>query len=80
MPEGRGSTGARSKPIDGVWANRDVWLAAVKFSKISLLHRYIYAMIAVEHRRSYRKDAGLYDAEEITRIEGVLAAYEITHE
>lgn len=61
------------------WANRDVTLAAVKFSKISLLHCYIYAMIAVEHRRRYRKDADLYDAEEIKRIEALLDAYEIEY-
>jgi hypothetical protein len=61
------------------WADREVQLAAAKFSKISLLHRYIYAMIAVEQSRDYRKNADLYEADEIADIEALLQAYEIDY-
>ena len=39
------------------WATRDVVRSAAKFGKISRLHHYIYAMIAVEQSREYRKNA-----------------------
>ncbi len=61
------------------WNDPEVLLGLGKFRKISLLHRYIYAMIAVEHRSEYRKDADMYEVEEIAGIEALFDAYGISY-
>jgi hypothetical protein len=61
------------------WADPELLRGLAKFSKISLLHRYIYAMIAVEHRREYRKNADLYETEEISILERLFDAYDVIY-
>lgn len=61
------------------WEDPELLRGLGKFSKISLLHRYIYAMIDVEHRREYRKNADLYETEEIAYLERLFDAYLIGH-
>ena len=59
------------------WEDPELLRGLGKFSKVSLLRRYIYAMISVEHRQEYRKNADLYEAEEITYLEKLFDAYGI---
>lgn len=61
------------------WEELDFVNEISSFSKISLLHRYIWAMIAVQHRRDYSENRDFYDKEEINKIEGLLKAYEIEY-
>lgn len=61
------------------WEDPDLLASLAKFSKISLLHRYIYAMIAGEHRYEYLKNADLYESEEISSLEKLLEAYGIEY-
>jgi hypothetical protein len=61
------------------WADPELLRGLAKFSKSSLLHRYIYAMIAVEHRREYRKNADLYETEEISTLERLFDAYGVIY-
>ncbi|MCL4872229.1 MAG: HNH endonuclease [Anaerolineae bacterium] len=65
--------------IEVDWDDSEVIQGLASFSKISLLHRYIYAMIAVEHRREYRKNADLYEEwpESIRGVERLLESYDI---
>ena len=66
--------------IEVGWDNPDVLNCLVKYSKISLLHHYIWAMISTWVSRDYRKNSDCYDMEEITDIEDTLKAYGIPHE
>jgi hypothetical protein len=61
------------------WESQDLLEGITSFSRVSLLHRYIYAMIAVEHRYEYRKNADLYEEgpELIQGVEDLLRAYEV---
>jgi hypothetical protein len=61
------------------WKDQDLLNGIATFSKVSLLHRYIYAMIAVEHRYEYRKNADLYEEgpDLIQAIEQMLQAYKV---
>lgn len=61
------------------WTDRDARLGTARFTKISLLHRYIFAMIAVEQHREYRKNADLYEEDEIAGLEAQLKAYGIDY-
>ena len=42
------------------WDDPEVVAGLVKFNRITLLRRYIYVMIAIKHRREYRKNADFY--------------------
>jgi hypothetical protein len=59
------------------WKDQDLLKGIASFSKVSLLHHYIYAMISVEHRYEYRKNADHYEEgpELIQGIEDLLQAY-----
>jgi HNH endonuclease len=61
------------------WEDPQLLRGLAKFSKISILHRYIYAMIAVEHRYEYRKNADMYEAEDAGYIERLFDAYSINY-
>lgn len=60
------------------WEDPELLQGLTRPTKVSLLHRYIYSMIAVEMSHAYRKNADLYDSEAIAEVEGLLDAYEIT--
>ena len=45
--------------------------------RISLLHRYVFAMVTIDHRYEYRKNPDLFGESEIADIEKMLEAYEI---
>ena len=62
------------------WGDPELLEGIANFSKVSLLHRYIYTMIAVEHRYEYRKNADVYEEspELIRGIEDQLRAYGVT--
>lgn len=57
------------------WNDPDLLLGIAKFFRISLLHRYIYAMIAAEHRHEYRSNADLYETEEISNLQRLFDVY-----
>jgi hypothetical protein len=61
------------------WDNPDVLKCLRVFSKTSLLHYYIYAMISVEERHDMRKNDDIYEdsAEERDRVEENLLVYGI---
>ena len=61
------------------WDDPEHVRSLTRFSKISVLHRYIYAMIAVAYRYEYRKHADMYEAEEISDIERVFDDYGIAY-
>jgi hypothetical protein len=61
------------------WDDPELLRGLAKFSKVSLLHRYIYAMIAVEHHHGYRKNADLYETREISYLEELFDAYGISY-
>ena len=61
------------------WEDPELLRGLAKFSKISILHRYIYVMIAVEHRHEYRKNADMYEAEDVGDIERLFDAYGINY-
>lgn len=61
------------------WDDPELLRSLGKFSKISLLHQYIYAMIAVFHHREYRKNADLYETEEISYLEKLFDAYHVDY-
>jgi hypothetical protein len=62
------------------WDNPDFLQGITNFSRVSLLHRYIYTMLAVECRYEYRKNADLYEEspELIRGVEGQLQAYAVS--
>ncbi len=62
------------------WGDPELLEGIGTFSKVSLLHRYIYTMIALEHRYKYRKNADVYEEspELIREIEDQLRAYSVT--
>ena len=60
------------------WDDPEVVAGLVKFNRITLLHRCIYVMSAIKHRREYRKNADFYEAEQISEIEALFDAYGIT--
>jgi hypothetical protein len=57
----------------------DVRLGIAKPRQISLLHQYIYAVIAIHHRYAYRKNADMYEEDDIAELESLLDAYEIPY-
>lgn len=61
------------------WDSPVVVKSLVRFSKITVLHRYIFAMLTVEHRYDYRKNADIYEEEPelIGAIERLLEAYDV---
>lgn len=60
------------------WQNSEVVRSLYKPSKISLLHRYIYAVISVETGRDYRKNEDIYDDPEvIEELESIFSVYNI---
>lgn len=62
------------------WSDIDVLNCLVDFQKITLLHHYIFSIIAVEHRYEYRKNEDMYeDSEEMRHeVEATLRAYGIS--
>lgn len=62
------------------WKNPEVLNCLIDFSKVSLLHHYVYSMIGLEHRHDYRKNSDLYEESEEMRAEvhGLLEAYGIS--
>lgn len=61
------------------WDEPAVCLGIAKPQHISLLHQYIYAVIAIHHRYEYRKNADMYEEEDIAELEALLDAYGIPH-
>lgn len=61
------------------WTDPDLLRALGKFSKISLLHRYIYTWIALTHRQDYRANREFYEAAQIADLEGLFDAYRVHH-
>lgn len=63
------------------WENPNVIKCVSKFSKTSVLHYYIFAMISVEERRDLRKNHDIYEDSEEARenIEADLQAYGIDY-
>jgi hypothetical protein len=62
------------------WDDPEVIRSLVAFSKTTLLHRYIFAMLAVEHRYYYRKNADLFEEgpELIIEVEDWLRTYNVS--
>jgi hypothetical protein len=63
--------------IELAWDTPSVLNCLACYQKITLLHYYIYAMIAVHMRREYRKNSDLFEAEDIARLEATLTAYSV---
>jgi len=65
--------------IELEWHDQDLLKSLGSFTKITVLHRYIFAMLAVEHRRDYRKNSDIYEEapEMIANVEVLLRAYGI---
>ena len=63
--------------IEISWGNPDVFQGMFKFSKVTLLERYIFRMIYVEYSRDFRKNPEIYedDSEEIQRIENLFESH-----
>jgi hypothetical protein len=61
------------------WDDPELVKSLAAFSKITVLHRYIFAMIAVQYRYDYRKNADIYEEspELIKGTEDWLRAYDI---
>jgi hypothetical protein len=63
--------------IELAWDTPSILSCLARYQKITLLHYYIYAMIAVHMRRDYRKNSDLFEAEDIARLEATLTAYSV---
>jgi 5-methylcytosine-specific restriction endonuclease McrA len=61
------------------WDNPDVRLGIAKSQQISLLHQFIYAVIAIHHRYEYRKNADMYESADIAEIEALLDEYAVPY-
>lgn len=63
------------------WENPDVLKCVSEFSKTSVLHYYIYAMVSVEQRYDLLKNDDIYEESEEAResVEAALRAYGIAH-
>lgn len=59
------------------WEDPDLLHSLSNSSKVSLLHRYIYSMIAVEQSREYRKNADQYESSDALIIERLFDSYGI---
>src|SRR5437660_7850736 len=61
------------------WEDPAVIRSVATFSKTTILHHYIFCMLAVEHRYEYRKNADLYEEgpDLIAEVEDLLRAYDI---
>jgi hypothetical protein len=59
------------------WDTAPVLNCLARYQRITLLHYYIYAMIAVHMRRDYSKNSDLYETEDIMRLESSLTAYNV---
>jgi len=61
------------------WEDPSVIKSVATFSKTTILHRYIFSMLAVQHRYEYRKNADLYEEEPglIAELEDLLRLYDI---
>lgn len=59
------------------WSEDYIQETYARFSQISLLHHYIFATIAVYHRRMFRKETDLWEIEDIYSVEGWLEEYSI---
>ena len=64
------------------WEDDTFRRSVATFSKVTVLHHYIYTMIAVETRYDYRKRADIYEEapELIAEIEDTLRAYGIDYQ
>ena len=69
----------RDSLMELCWDEQEVRLGIAKPRQISLLHQYIFAVIAIHHRYEYRKHADMHEAEDITELEALLDAYEIQY-
>jgi hypothetical protein len=67
--------------IEVNWENPDVLKCVSVFSKTSLLHYYIFAMVSVEERHDLLKNDDIYEESEEEResVEAALRAYNIDH-
>ncbi len=74
-----GSLVDRDSLMELNWDEPAVCLGIAKPQQISLLHQYIYAVIAIHHRYEYRKNADMYEEEDIAELEALLDVYEIPH-
>jgi hypothetical protein len=74
-----GSLVDRDSLMELNWDEPAVCLGIAKPQQISLLHQYIYAVLAIHHRYEYRKNADMYEEEDIAELEALLDAYEIPH-
>jgi hypothetical protein len=61
------------------WDSAEVIKSVMSFSRITLLHRYIFAMLTVEHRYEFRRNADIYEESPnlIEEIERLIEAYEV---
>lgn len=62
------------------WHREETLTCLTKYSKISLLHYYIYCTIVVHYRRDYRKNNDFVDEGRIEYIEDGLSTYEISYQ
>lgn len=62
------------------WKDPKILICLGKYSKVSLLHYYIYAMIATWVSRDYRKNGDCYGFDDITDIDETLTAYGVPHQ
>lgn len=61
------------------WEDSDVLKCLVEFSKSSILHHYIYAMVAGSDRFEYTDNADVYDEREMAEIEKMFELYGIEY-
>jgi hypothetical protein len=59
------------------WGSPNVLQCLQTFSKVTLLHHYIYAVIAVETRRHYGKNSDMFEEDDIQQIEDIFDVYDI---
>lgn len=59
------------------WDSPEVVQKLCKFSKVSVLHEYIFSTISVYFRRDYRKNADIYEQSKIDEIEATFKEYGI---
>ena len=61
--------------IEVNWESPAVIQSLCRFSKVSILHYYIFAETAVYFRRDYRKNADSFEQDEIAEIEVLFQTY-----
>ena len=57
------------------WTDREVCEGLARFDRVSILHCYLYGVLAAVRRSNYHDDSENLDSKSIARIEGTFRAY-----